>query len=209
MWRYDTSILRDNLAKLSYTGGDPTLYPARLTTTERIDVRQPQMGAITKVDLGSGRIGTGTSAAPYQVNIATDVMNFQLSSCNNGLAPAYNVQLTDLLASQLDETSITPPVVTVGGTTLTAGTGYTYTSPTGSGGTMIFVLSTPVNPGQCVTVDYNIGFHTDFSPNQTWNNSATLNEYWSLPANGRIYASTATAQVWMTNPVIVQPLAKP
>ena len=102
---YDTSILLDNQAKLSYTGGDPAVYPARLTATDRVDVRQPLMSAISKVDLGTGRIGTGSAADPYQVNIATDVMKFRLSSCNSGLAPAYNVRITDLLANQLNETS--------------------------------------------------------------------------------------------------------
>ena len=206
---YQTSILLDNRAKVSYTGGDPTVYPARLTTTATIDARQPQMGAISKVDQGTGRIGTGTASDPYAVNIATDLMKFQLKSCNtSGLAPAYNVQITDLLASQLNESSITPPVVAVGGNTLAAGTGYTYTAPTTRGGSMIFVLNTPVDPGQCVTVNYNIGFHTDIAAGQTWSNQARLPQYWSLPANGRLYAPTDMAQVWMTNKVIVQPVSK-
>ena len=74
---------------------------------------------------------------------------------------------------------------------------------------MIFVLSKPVNPGQCVTIDYNIGFHTDFGPNQKWNNSATLNEYWSLPAKtGQKYAPTVSSQFYMINTVSVTPLTK-
>jgi uncharacterized repeat protein (TIGR01451 family) len=95
---YGTSILRNNLARLSYTGGDPAVYPDRLTATETIEVRQPQMSAISKTDLGTGRVGTGTATDPYQVNISTDVMNFQLSSCNDGLAPAYGVVIPDQLA---------------------------------------------------------------------------------------------------------------
>ncbi len=207
---YNTSYLLNNQAKLSYTGGDPAVYPARLTTAATIEARQPQMSTITKVDQGTGRIGTGTQTDPYQVNVALDVMKFQLTSCNTGSAPAYNVQITDLLANQLNETSITTPVVAVGGTTLTAGTGYTYTPPTVRGGSMIFVLNnnTPVNPGQCVTVNYNIGFHTDIIPNDLWHNNATLDKYESLPASGRIYASSGPAQVWMTNKVTVQPLTK-
>ncbi|MGB9081565.1 MAG: isopeptide-forming domain-containing fimbrial protein, partial [Desulfuromonadaceae bacterium] len=205
---YNTSILLDNRAKLSYAGGDPAVNPARLTTTATIEARQPQMAAISKVDQGTGRIGTGTAADPYKVNIASDVMKFQLKSCNNGLAPAYNVQLNDLLASQLNESSITTPVVAVSGTTLAAGSGYTYTAPTTRGGSMSFMLNTPVNPGQCVTVDYNIGFHTDLAADQTWSNQAGLPQYGSLPTNGRLYAPTDLAQVWMTNKVTVQPVSK-
>lgn len=205
---YATSILLENQAKLSYSGGDPALYPGRLTTAVTVDARQPQMSAVSKVDRGTNRIGTGSSADPYQVNISSDVMQFQVKSCNNGLAPAYNIQLSDLLASQLDEAGITVPVVTVGTTVLAAGTDYTYTPPSGRGGTMNFQLHTPVDPGQCVTVDYSIGFHTDLAADQTWANLARLPRYESMPANGRIYSPTDQAQVWMTNKVTVQPVSK-
>ena len=42
---YDSSISLDNQAQLSYASGDPAADPERLTATERIDVRQPQMSA--------------------------------------------------------------------------------------------------------------------------------------------------------------------
>ncbi len=210
---YDTSITRDNLAQLSYTGGDPATYPDRLTATETIEVRQPQMAAISKVDLGSDRAGSGTVADPYQVNIASDVMNFRLASCNNGLAPAYGVVIADLLTPQLDESDLAanPPVVRIGGTTLTEGSDYTLTLP-GRGGELRIALqdSAPVNPGECVTVDYTIGFHTDLTASTTWSNQARLPEYRSLPLaeSGRLYTASDTAQVWMTNLVSVEQLLK-
>jgi uncharacterized repeat protein (TIGR01451 family)/fimbrial isopeptide formation D2 family protein len=206
---YDTSIQRDNLAKLSYNGGDPAVYPDRLTATERVEVRQPRMGAISKVDLGAGRLGTGAAADPHQVDIAGEVMNFRLSSCNDGLAPAYGAVITDHLAPEFDESELTanPPVVHIGAATLTPGTDYTYTAPAG-GGEMRIELSAPVEPGQCVTVDYDIGFRTDIAPNQTWSNQARLPEYRSLPEQGRLYASVDMAQVWMTNVARFQPLSK-
>jgi uncharacterized repeat protein (TIGR01451 family)/fimbrial isopeptide formation D2 family protein len=152
-------------------------------------------------------------ADPYQVNIATDVMNFQLSSCNDGLAPAYGVVITDQLAPELDESDLAanPPVVRIGGTTLTAGTDYILTLP-GRGGELRIALqdSAPVNPGECVTVDYNIGFHNDLTGSTTWSNQARLPEYRSLPLaeSGRIYTSADTAQVWMINLVSVEQLLK-
>lgn len=199
---YATSMLRDNLARLSYTGGDPALYSARLTATERVEVRQPQMRAISKRDLGTGRIGNGTLASPYQVSIASDVMQFQLLTCNDGLAPAYGVVLTDLLAPELDESDLVAaaPVVKIGTTTLVAGTDYTYTVPARGGEMQITLLaSASVNPAQCVTVDYSLGFHTDLTVSKSFSNQAQLREYASLPTLGRVYAPTATAQVWMTN----------
>lgn len=208
---YETATLRDNVATLSYTGGDPAVHPGRLTATERIDVRQPRMRAISKTDLGTGRLGTGTAAEPYQVNIATDVMNFRLSSCNDGLAPAYGVVMTDLLAPEFDESYLAanPPVVRIGTIPLAAGSDYTYTAP-GRGGEMRIALldGVPVDPGQCATVDYDLGFRTDLGSQTTWRNEARLRQYGSLPTDGRLYAPADLAQVWMTNVVRHQPLAK-
>ncbi len=200
---YDPSNLLDNQAQLSYTGGDPALNPA-LTATDRVEVRQPQMLQMSKVDLGAGRVGTGTSADPYQVNVVTDQMIFQLSSCNTGLAPAYGVEISDTLAWQLDESDLAnPPLVKIGTTTLVAGSDFSYVAPV-RGGTLSITLtdSKPVNPGQCVTVDYTLGFHTDVVGSSTWSNQAQVAEYRSLPLaqpDSRIYPASASAQVWMTN----------
>jgi uncharacterized repeat protein (TIGR01451 family)/fimbrial isopeptide formation D2 family protein len=59
-------------------------------------------------------------------------------------------------------------------------------------------------------VDYNIGFHTDLTVSTTWSNQAQLPEYWSLPLSepGRIYTSTNSAKVWMTNLVNDEQLLK-
>ena len=70
--------------------------------------------------------------------------------------------------------------------------------------------SAPVYPGECVTVDYNIGFHADLTVSTTWSNQARLLEYRSLPLSqpGRIYAPTDVAEVWMTNLVNEEQLLK-
>ncbi|MYM61754.1 isopeptide-forming domain-containing fimbrial protein [Pseudomaricurvus sp. HS19] len=204
-----------NSASVTYTGYDPA-NPA-LTATATIDVLQPQMSAITKVDdLAASRTGTGTNADPYQVNIVSDVMSFRLQSCNVGGAPAYGVILTDLLASELDETDLTttPPVVAIGPSGSEAAldpADYTLT-PAPRGGTMQFELldTAPVPAGECVTITYDIGFHSDLTTQSTWSNQATLTQYLSLPLSetGRSYTPTDIAQVWMTNLVTVEPLAK-
>jgi uncharacterized repeat protein (TIGR01451 family)/fimbrial isopeptide formation D2 family protein len=186
----------NNTATLSYTGS------ALLNSSAAITIWQPIMSTPTKIDR-AGR------ASPALVNVTADTMQFRLGSCNNGTAPAYSVKFIDLLASQLNQTTITPPGVSVGGTLLTAGTDYTYTPPAVRGGTMIFVLNTPVNPGQCVTIDYNIGFYTDFGPNQTWNNSVTLDEYWSLPLqSGQKYGALGPAIFTMTNSATISQPSK-
>ncbi|MEJ2491294.1 MAG: isopeptide-forming domain-containing fimbrial protein [Desulfuromonadales bacterium] len=207
------SIQRDNQAQLSYANGDPAAFPGRLTTTQTIDVRQPLMSPLSKIDRGGGRTGSGTSADPYQINLASDVMNFQLSSCNEGLAPAYEVVLTDQLASEFDEGDLVanPPVVTVGPRTLAAGTDYAYAAP-GRGGTMRFALaeSAAVLPGECLNVTYDIGFHTDLTTSSTWSNQARLESYWSRPTSqpGRQYVPNDLAEVWLTNLINEEQLLK-
>ena len=165
------------------------------------------MDAVTK----TGNALTNFPASALPVNIAIDTVAFQLQSCNVAApaAPAYSVFLADVLATQLDENSITALTVTINGIVGTAGVDYIYTPPGGRGGTLQFELLTAVNPGQCVTINYDIGFYTDFGPNETWNNSVTVNEYWSLPAgSGQQYLPVGTAQFYMINQVDIEPLSK-
>ena len=210
---YATRIQRTNLARLSYTGGDPAVHPGRLTATQTVEVRQPQMTAISKLDQGTGRVGTGVAWDPYQVNLAADVMHFRLSSCNNGLAPAYGAVITDQLAQQLDEGDLaaSPPVVSIGTTALNSGVDYTIALPARGGEMRISLLdAAPVNPGECLFVDYDIGFHTDLTTSTSWSNQARLVEYWSLPLSdpGRFYSPGDVAEVWMANLVNDEQLLK-
>jgi uncharacterized repeat protein (TIGR01451 family)/fimbrial isopeptide formation D2 family protein len=206
------SIVLSNTATLSYVDGNglPVVDPARLQSIASITVQQPVMTAPAKTDR-SGR------TSPTNVNIATDVMNFQLESCNTtGLAPAYSIQLTDVLATQLDQASIAGPTngagqpdVIINGALATAGVDYTYTPPALRGGSLAVNLITAVNPGQCVTVNYDIGFYTDFGPNQSWNNSVTVDEYWSLPLqSGQLYTPLGPAIFTMTNVATIEPASK-
>ncbi len=201
-----------NTATLSYTdgGGTPVVDPTRLESSASITVLQPVLTVPAKIDR-SARI------SPANVNVATDIMNFQLESCNTtGQAPAYSVQLTDALATQLDQTGITGPVsgagqpdVYINGVLASIGVDYTYTPPAARGGSMVFNLITAVDPGQCLTVDYDIGFYTDFGPDQSWNNSVTVDEYWSLPLqSGQQYAPLGPAEFFMNNVGSIEPASK-
>ena len=201
-----------NTATLLYedSSGSIVVDPARLESSADLTLWQPIIAALTKTDRSA-------RTSPLTVNVSTDIMNFRLEACNTtGLAPAYSVLISDVLPSQLDEGSISGPVngpgqpdVTINGALATAGIGYVYTPAAGRGGTLSIVLSTPVNPGQCVQVDYDIGFYTDFGPNQTWNNSATIDEYWSLPASsGQDYTPVGPANFVMTNTGTIDPPTK-
>ncbi len=185
-----------NSASLDYTGAPS------LSDSAPVTVLQPIISELTKTDRGG-------LTSPAAVNVATDIMQFRVQACNSGSAPAYSVQVTDQLADQFDENSLTTPVVSVGGTVLNAGSDYSYTPPAGRGGTLEFILNTPLDPGQCVVIDYDIGFHTDFGPNQVWHNSAAIDAYWSLPAqSGQQYGPVGPAVFSMHNVADTEPPAK-
>ena len=198
----------NNTATLSYLDGTgaAVIDPARLASTGSITVLQPVLTTPVKID----RLGR---TSPLTVDIATDIMQFRVSSCNSsGLAPAYNVQITDNLPAELDETSITGLTVSVGVapalTTLAAGE-YTYTPPVTRGGDMLFAFSRPLDPGQCFYIDYNIGFHTDISANQTWSNTATVDRYYAIDGQlGQLYPALGPVIYTMSNTSVIEPPAK-
>ena len=109
--------------------------------------------------------------------------------------------MTDQLATQLDENSIANLTVSVDGVALTAGTDYTYTAPAARGGTLHFPPGHAGGTGEeCLVIDYDIGFYTDFGANQTWNTSATMDVYWSLPSSsGQDYGPVGPAIFTMHN----------
>ncbi len=193
----------NNAAELNYTGA-----AAPLTGNVDITVDQPVMSAITKIDTAGGRTGAGTNADPYQIDLLADTMSFQLQTCNNGDAPAYNVAISDTLADQLDEADLaTAPTVTLGGAPLTVVTDFVYTAPARAGAfTITLNDGVPVDPAECLVVSYDIGFHDDVITSTAFNNDAALDAYWSLDSSaGQQYPDTSSAQVWMINNV-VQPL---
>ncbi|MDH5424238.1 MAG: isopeptide-forming domain-containing fimbrial protein, partial [Gammaproteobacteria bacterium] len=200
---HSASSSLSNTATLAYIdgAGSPVVAPARLESNATITVLQPIMTVPTKTDR-SGRPNNSN------VSITTDLMNYRLSSCNtSGLAPAYSLHITDLLASQYDEASISGPVngatqpdVYINGVLTTAGGDYLYTPPTARGGSLLFELITPVNPGQCVEIDYDIGFYNDFGANQNWENTVTVDEYWSLASqSGQLYPALSPASFTVMN----------
>jgi large repetitive protein len=175
-----------NTATLHYTDA-----PAR-SAGAAATLHQPIIHQIAKRDR-DGR------TSPLSVLVATDIMRFQLEACNSGQAPAYSVAIYDQLATELDHLSIANLAVAVDGTPLDPG-GYTYTAPDVRGGQMRFLLNSPVNPNQCLTIDYDIGFNTDFGENLVWHNQATVDAYWSLPAqSGQRYGPVGPATFYMHN----------
>ncbi|RFA33208.1 hypothetical protein CAL65_17705 [Alkalilimnicola ehrlichii] len=194
---HEPSLALDNTASLHYTqaDGEPAPPEERLRDSAQITLLQPLLSAISKTE----RSGL---TSPATVNIGGDPMLFRLEACNaDGLAPAYSVAVTDELPPELDIATLSAPVVALDGVALDAAD-YVYTAPTERGGSMAFLLEVPVLPGQCLTIDYDIGFHLDIPANSSWANSATLDEYWSLPAaSGQRYGPLGPASFVMQNMV--------
>ncbi|WP_444946913.1 isopeptide-forming domain-containing fimbrial protein [Microbulbifer sp. VTAC004] len=166
-----------NTAVLNYTGAVSTLQDSA-----DITILQPVIDSLTKTD-------ATWPSSHMNVDPANDVMQFTLHACNSGLAPAYDLSLTDDLATQMDEASIANLQVTLDGTLLTQGTEYTYTAPGNRGDDMQFTFLVPVEAGACLDINYEIGFYTDIGGGENWVNTFTVNEFWSLPAkSGEQYA---------------------
>ncbi|WP_346837320.1 isopeptide-forming domain-containing fimbrial protein [Microbulbifer sp. SAOS-129_SWC] len=172
------SVTLTNTAQLNYTGA--------ATVREddaSITVLQPLIDGLQKTD-------ATWPNSHMDVDPANDVMHFTLHACNSGLAPAYQLALTDDLAWQMDETSIANVAVSVDGNPLAAGSDYSYTAPGARGGAMEFAISAPIPAAACFDIRYNIGFHTDIGGGETWQNSFSVDHYWSLPAEqGQKYAA--------------------
>jgi large repetitive protein len=198
-----------NAARLNYidaNGNAPPVLP-RLNSSATVTVLQPIVSALTKTD-------RTPRASGVTINPTVDTMLFRLSACNSGLAPAYSLLLTDTLATQFNNASIVAPSsplklepdVTVNGVLANSGTDYVYTPPPVDAGSFSVALNQGVNPGQCVTVDFNIGFDA-IAPNQAWNNTLNLSSYWSLPASsGQQYAPVGPVLFGMNN---ASPLSPP
>ncbi|WP_020413195.1 isopeptide-forming domain-containing fimbrial protein [Microbulbifer variabilis] len=166
-----------NTAVLNYTGAVSTLQDSA-----DITILQPVIDSLTKTD-------ATWPSSHMNVDPANDVMQFTLHACNSGLAPAYDLSLTDDLATQMDQASIANLQVTLDGTLLTQGTEYTYTAPGNRGDDMQFTFLVPVEAGACLDINYEIGFYTDIGGGENWVNTFTVNEFWSLPAkSGEQYA---------------------
>ncbi|MCX2840683.1 hypothetical protein OQJ59_03530 [Microbulbifer thermotolerans] len=188
----DASIELRNRALLSYVGSDGHPTPTDLQDEAAITVLQPVFDPLVKSERGG-------KPNPYTVvDLINDVMQFRLQACNSGGAPAYGIELTDDLAPQMDQTSIENLALYLfDGTNLEPlvdGTDYTYTAPQNPGEDMLFQVSRPVAPGQCLYIDYDIGFQSEVGGGETWDNTFTINQHWSQPdASGRQYAALPEA----------------
>lgn len=183
-------IERVNSAELTYDGAAETL-----DDQASIWVVQPNISDLAKTDTRSG------VASPYSVSdIANEVMNFRLQACNTGGAPAYDPVVTDTLNAdpanpEFDESTIAIQQVLIGGQPAT----YSHTVTNGViEFTFDGVLAETGQPGDCLSIEYNVGLHTDIPSGHTWYNSFHPSSYASLEDEGvvnrRLYGTDVAPQ---------------
>ena len=191
-----TNLQNDiTLDYLDFDGLQPTPDP-RLLDSELITVQQP---IIFTADISK------TASVPSGSRVASGaLMDFALTACNVGDAPAYDVLLQDIIPPELDIATIRAPgdLATAGTLpevtyelasapgvpvyTLTEGAAadFTYTAPAAPGGTMEVTLhneAQPLLPQQCVVVRYDINV-IPIGANLAWDNLFQVFEYYSLDA---------------------------
>ena len=197
---------------------DTTLVPAA-NANASINAQQPiiTLANISKVRRSGTPSGTSLSAADT-------TMDFRLTACNTGDAPAYNVLIEDILDTPwLLTASIAGPVNGLGrpdiyvNTALVtnidadpsavtdAGADYEYElivgAPTSS--MRVKLTNVAINPGQCMDVDYNVNIDPAvFVPpgNQSWDNTLQVIEYHSLPITD---INNALRETWGPTGVVI------
>ncbi|WP_250458905.1 hypothetical protein [Microbulbifer litoralis] len=183
-------IERINSAELTYDGIDEPREDQA-----SIWVVQPNISDLAKTDTRN------SVASPYSVtDIANEVMNFRLQACNTGGAPAYDPVVTDTLNAdpanpEFDESTIAIQQVLIGGQPAT----YSHTVTNGViEFTFDGVLAETGQPGDCLSIEYNVGLHTDIPSGHTWYNSFHPSSYASLEDEGvvnrRLYGTDVAPQ---------------
>ena len=188
-----------NDAQLNYDdyAGAATLADPRLLDSEIITVQQP---IIFTADISK------TATVPSGSRVASGaLMDFALTACNVGDAPAYDVLLEDIFPNELDIGTIRAPgdIITAGtlpevtyelaaapgvavGAPLAEGAAndFIYVAPVAAGRTMQISLhneARPLLPAHCVVVRYDINVIA-LGANLSWDNTFQVFEYYSLDA---------------------------
>ena len=173
-----------NTVNFSYV--DVANNPVTQVDSETITAQQP---VIDLADISKVRRSGILSGSPVN---SGDTMDFRLTACNSGDAPAYDVVIDDNMDPQLLPATISGPTngagapdVYVNGALVTNGVQYNYTL---TGGNMHFSFGgAAVNPASsapnnCIVIEYDVQVDPALAINNSWDNSYQVTNYYSLPA---------------------------
>ena len=173
------SIQKTNTVSLNWYGnpGDP------ISTTYNFNILQPLLN-ITKT------ITPNPARARQNVTIRFNVTN-------NGLSPAYNVYLWDVLNSTAFN------LTTVTEVTTPAGFSYTYNPLNGT----IEYTGGNINPGQTLTFEFNVTLNNNVKSNSTFQNTVNATydslDLSTIPrTDNRVYNASATTTLRTVAPSI-------
>jgi uncharacterized repeat protein (TIGR01451 family)/fimbrial isopeptide formation D2 family protein len=182
-----------NTATATYQKFDTTTHTTAASVAAII-ARQPQLSLAKVVASPSAQTINGVSG--LYLRRPGDTASFTLTVTNTGTAPAYNVKLTDTLPAGMRATAPVLTAATRNGVDVLA----TQTAPTWDNATGKFVFDLAdgelLLPTQTLVLTYTVTIDTDNAlKGTTLTNSATINQFFSLPsahpeaASRRTYAA--------------------
>ena len=182
-----------NTATVTYQKADTTTHTTTASVAA-ITVRQPQLTLSKAVASPSAQTINGV--AGLYLRRPGDTASFTLTVTNTGTAPAYNVKLTDTLPAGMRATAPVLTAATRNGVDVLA----TQTAPTWDNSTGLFVFNLAdaelLLPTQTLVLTYTVTIDNDNAlKGTTITNSATINQFFSLPsahpeaASRRTYAA--------------------
>ncbi|WP_459942494.1 isopeptide-forming domain-containing fimbrial protein, partial [Deferrisoma palaeochoriense] len=141
------------------------------TAPTGVNVLQPQLTIVKAV------IRTDS---PLQAGATVD---YRLAVTNNGPAPAYNVQITDIMAAGASDASPSGVRHAIGAGTPTVTQSETVDGDGRRNVTWTLDDASPLDPGETWTVDYTATVNASVGAGITLSNQAKVDQFHSLPAS--------------------------
>ncbi len=180
----------NNTATARYTLADTTTHTTSASAAA-IAARQPILTLAKAVTSPAAQTINGV--ANLFLRRPGDTASFRLTVSNTGTAPAYNIRLTDTLPAGMRVTAPVLTAATRNGVDVLA----TQTTPTWDNTTGLFVFNLAdtelLLPGQTLVLTYTVTIDSDNAlKGTTLTNSATINQFFSLPSGHPEAASRRT-----------------
>jgi uncharacterized repeat protein (TIGR01451 family)/fimbrial isopeptide formation D2 family protein len=162
---------------------DAANAPVSQLDTASITAQQPILANITKLRRSGIVSGSPVNSGDY--------MDFRLTACNSGNAPAYDVEIDDTMDAELlaatlrnpGNTSVQPDVYVNGVLQPKDSSTYTYTL-TGQNLDFLFhnIAVNPASsaPNNCIVIEFDVQVDPGLGINNSWDNSFQVTQYHSL-----------------------------
>jgi len=153
-----------------------------------IDVPQPEFNSANAASMDKSIVSTSVPATADPTVQVGETVTFQIQACNIGGAPAYDVVVKDQLPAELDAGTPVINSVFINGVDRTTDYDGIGAEVDFSGGELSWTFDAvgdAVNalasaPNNCVIIQYTVDVDSDVGSAQSFNNSFTVDDYYSL-----------------------------